>query len=70
MAKKIDKDLIDKGRELWRALNCDPVDHKLIRELLKNGAPVNFREPGDKKVRKVQMLCIISSLLSYLSYET
>lgn len=70
MAREVDKTL-KKGRELWRALKCDPVDHKLIRRLLRNDAPVNFREP-DVKVRKSSACCIsiARSPLCYLSYET
>ena len=54
MASKNDGDVQDKGRRLWDALKnkkIGSVERKsIIRELLKNGAPVNFREP-DRQVR-------------------
>ena len=54
MASRNDGDVQDKGRRLWNALKnkkIGRVEHKsIIQELLKNGAPVNFREP-DKQVR-------------------
>ena len=54
MATRNDGDVRDKGRRLWDALKnkkIGSVERKsIIRELLKNGAPVNFREP-DRQVR-------------------
>ena len=46
MANRDDEDIQHKGRKLWQALKSDPVDHQKIRDLLRNGAPANFREPG------------------------
>ena len=51
MASREEKDLSYKGGKLWEALKSDPVDHKVLRELLRDGAPANFREPNSK-VRK------------------
>jgi len=54
MASRNDGDVQDKGRRLWDALKNKQIDRverkSRIRELLKNGAPVNFREPN-KQVR-------------------
>ena len=51
MASREKEDLSYKGGKLWEALKSDPVDHKVLRELLRDGAPANFREP-DSEVRK------------------
>ena len=57
MAERGD-DIKRKGIKLWEALRKDPVNHKHIRDLLKDGAPANFREPGCE-VRKVLIqICI------------
>ncbi|KAJ7378561.1 hypothetical protein OS493_022547 [Desmophyllum pertusum] len=45
MANREDDNTRHKGRELWEALKCDPVDNRRILELLDNDAPANFREP-------------------------
>ena len=54
MASRNDGDVQDKGRRLWNALKNKKIGRverkSIIQELLKNGAPVNFREP-DKQVR-------------------
>lgn len=50
MAVGSDKDKLDKGQELWKALK-DPPDRKRIRDLIINGAPTNFREPGSETKR-------------------
>ena len=55
MAKKSDEDVKRKGQDLWRALKKDPLDRKRIQELLKNGAPTNFREPRTE-VKYVNLL--------------
>ena len=41
-----DKDDQHKGQELWKALKENPLDRRRIRDLIMNGAPTNFREPG------------------------
>ena len=51
MAERGD-DIKRKGSKLWEALKKDPVNHKDIRDLLKDGASANFREPYCE-VRKV-----------------
>lgn len=57
MAERGD-DITRKGRTLWEALKKDPVNHKDVRDLLKDGAPPNFREPF-YEVRKVLIpICI------------
>ena len=50
-----DKDEQHKGQELWKALKKDPLDRRRIRDLIINGAPTNFREPG-KEVKCVNLL--------------
>ena len=54
MATRNDGDVQDKGRRLWDALKNKKIDRvdriSIIGKLLKNGAPVNFREP-DRQVR-------------------
>ena len=56
MASRNDGHVKDKGRRFWDALKnkkSDRVEHNsIIRELLQNGAPANFREP-DRRVRKL-----------------
>ena len=56
MAGRNNGDVEDKGRRLWDALKNKKLGHverkSIIRELLQNGAPANFREP-DKQVRKL-----------------
>ncbi|XP_074627520.1 uncharacterized protein LOC141885620 isoform X2 [Acropora palmata] len=46
-----DKDEQHKGQELWKALKKDPLDRRRIRDLIINGAPTNFREPGKEAKR-------------------
>lgn len=46
-----DKDEQHKGQELWKALKKDPLDRRRIRDLIINGAPTNFREPGTQTKR-------------------
>ena len=62
MAKKSDEDVKRKGQDLWRALKKDPLDRKRIQELLKNGAPTNFREP------RTEVKCV--NLLLFNCFET
>lgn len=58
MAREEDKNSIaTKGRELWRALKGDSVDHNLIRRLLRDGAPVNFREPATERTPLSFVVC-------------
>lgn len=61
MAERGD-DITRKGRTLWEALKKDPVNHKDVRDLLKDGAPPNFREPF-YEVRKV----LIPNCISFIA---
>ena len=62
MANREEADITHKGRKLWEALKRDPVDHNAIRDLLRNGAPANFREPFAevRKSRKCVFHCFVS----------
>ena len=64
MASRNDGDVEDKGRRLWDALKNEEIDRvdrrSNVRELLQNGAPSNFREPG--QVRKLTAVIIAFAL--------
>ena len=44
------EDMLRKGKELWKALRNNPIDKENVNELLRNGAPPNFRDPDKKEV--------------------
>ena len=50
MSKEAEEDVTRTGKELWKALKKNPLDRQTIRDLLQNGAPPNFREPGIAEV--------------------
>ena len=75
MATRNDGDVQDKGRRLWDALKNKKIYRvdriSIIGELLKNGAPVNFREPNSKVrnfINKVSVVIICRGITphSYL----
>ena len=43
-------DMVRKGKELWKALRNNPNDKERVNELLRNGAPPNFRDPDKTQV--------------------
>ena len=61
-----DGDVQDKGRRLWDALKNKKIDRvdriSIIGELLKNGAPVNFREP-DRQVGNLKFINQVSVVI-------
>ena len=66
MATRNDGDVQDKGRRLWDALENKKIDRvdriSIIVELLKNGAPVNFREP-DRQVGNLKFINKVSVVI-------
>ncbi|CAH3119183.1 unnamed protein product [Porites lobata] len=66
MASRNDGDLKDKGRTLWDALknkNIDRVErNSIIRELLQNGAPANFREPGQANTGRTPLHFVVNEI--------
>ena len=66
MATRNDGDVQDKGRRLWDALKNKKIDRvdriSIIGELLKNGAPVNFREP-DRQVGNLKFINKVSVVI-------
>lgn len=48
-SREKDEDTEAKGKELWAALERDPLDKEQIKLLLEFGAPANFREPDSRK---------------------
>ena len=42
--------MVRKGKELWKALRNNPIDNERVNELLRNGAPPNFRDPDKTQV--------------------
>ena len=61
-----DGDVQDKGRRLWDALKNKKIDRvdriSIIGKLLKNGAPVNFREP-DRQVGNLKFINKVSVVI-------
>lgn len=49
-SREEDEGITRKGKELWAALESDPLDKERLRVLLDFGAPANFREPGSRQV--------------------
>ena len=66
MATRNDGDVQDKGRGLWDALKDKKIDRvdriSIIGKLLKNGAPVNFREP-DRQVGNLKFINKVSVVI-------
>ena len=66
MATRNDEDVQDKGRRLWDALKNKKIDRvdriSIIGKLLKNGAPVNFREP-DRQVGNLKFINKVSVVI-------
>ncbi|CAH3180688.1 unnamed protein product, partial [Porites evermanni] len=63
MARRNDGDVEDKGRRLWDALKNKKIGRverkSIIRELLQNGAPANFREPDRQKSQRTPLHFVV-----------
>ena len=72
MAVGSDKDKLHKGQELWKALK-DPLDRRRIQDLIIDGAPTNFREPGTEvkcvNLFSFELICVFSRS-RYLLYKS
>ena len=70
MASRNDGDVEGKGRRLWDALKNEEIDRvdriSNVRELLQNGAPSNFREPGQVRKLTAVIICLRITPHSYL----